>query len=162
MTSEIFWQFISFFGETIFWIGFFIISGILYLILDKRNRKKVSWIFHSLLPSLLVLTLLVELLKFSFQVPRPCILLTGCPSDYSFPSGHAATVSAFAIITFLNLRKPKIYIPAFILAFLVGASRILLGYHTLADVIFGAVVGIFVAATMDGLIKRFFIRPGKK
>ena len=162
MTFEIFWQFVSFFGDRIFWIALFLISGILYLFLDKANRKKISWGFYYLLPSALVLTVLIELLKFSFQIPRPCILLEGCPSDYSFPSGHTAIISTLATIAILKLKKPKIYIPLVILAVLVGASRIFLGYHTLADVIFGALAGIFVAIIITKTVNKFFMKPGKK
>jgi membrane-associated phospholipid phosphatase len=162
MTFEIFWQFISFFGDRLFWIVFFIISGILYLFLDKRRRKKISWIFYSLLPSILVLTVFIELLKISFQIPRPCIPFENCPSGYSFPSGHTAIISTFTTITILQLKKPKIYIPLIILTILVGASRIFLDYHTLADVIFGALVGIFVAIVMNKAVNKFFIKPDKK
>ncbi|WP_049723771.1 phosphatase PAP2 family protein [Gilvimarinus polysaccharolyticus] len=62
------------------------------------------------------------------------------PSDqFSFPSGHtaAAFVFAFLILSFY----PLFAIPAYLMATLIGISRVLLGVHFPTDIIAGAVLG---------------------
>ena len=59
--------------------------------------------------------------------------------DPAFPSGH--TAFAFAGATILADRYPKLRIPLYIGASLVGVSRIYLGRHYASDVIAGAAVG---------------------
>ena len=61
----------------------------------------------------------------------------------SFPSGHAGT--AFAIATVLSNRYPRLRIPFYLGATLVGISRIYLGRHYPSDVLVGAAIGTFTA-----------------
>jgi len=154
MAFEYFWQFVTNFGDMIYWIGFFVSFALIYTFLDKRDKKRISWILYVLLPSVLIAYGFSEVLKFLFQIPRPCFLLENCPTGYSFPSSHATIITAFAIITILNLKKPKLYILPIILAVLVGLSRIALGYHTLTDVIGGAVIGFFVSILVNEIYKK--------
>ena len=65
--------------------------------------------------------------------------------DSSFPSGH--TAYAFAGATILGNRYPKLRIPLYLVAGLVGVSRVYLGRHYPTDVIGGAIVGT-VAGTL--------------
>ncbi len=89
--------------------------------------------------------LLSEILKGIFQLPRVCSIETNpyCLSNYSFPSGHAAVIfTVFSGIYFiLNRRK---YLWIFALPFLVAASRIVLGVHTIQDVAAGSAIGLLV------------------
>ena len=59
--------------------------------------------------------------------------------DPSLPSGH--TAFAFTVATILGDRYPKLRIPLYIGAGLVGVSRIYLGRHYASDVVAGATVG---------------------
>jgi membrane-associated phospholipid phosphatase len=68
--------------------------------------------------------------------------LVATPSSYSFPSGHTAT--AFATATVIGLLHPRLRLPVFALATLVGLSRIYLGVHFFFDVVAGAALGIAV------------------
>jgi undecaprenyl-diphosphatase len=61
----------------------------------------------------------------------------------SFPSGHATTIFAFAMV--VGFLMPRLFIPAFLLAMLVGISRIAVGAHYASDVIGGALCGILIA-----------------
>lgn len=68
----------------------------------------------------------------------------------SFPSGHATTSFAFAmVVAFL---KPSWFWPAIIIAVLVGISRMAVGMHYGTDVIGGAVLGVVGAY----LVRLFF------
>jgi membrane-associated phospholipid phosphatase len=65
----------------------------------------------------------------------------------AFPSGH--TAYAFAGATLLGNRYPKLRIPLYIGAGLVGVTRIYLGRHYASDVIAGAAVGTITGALVS-------------
>ena len=71
-------------------------------------------------------------------------LLIKAPKDFSFPSGHTACGFSFVIILFL--KKNKWWLPAFVLASLIGFSRLYLYVHFFTDVICGALCGIIFGA----------------
>jgi undecaprenyl-diphosphatase len=69
------------------------------------------------------------------------------PSDrFSFPSGHAT--NAFAIGSVVALAFPLVAVPALAVAASVAASRVVLGLHWLSDVLAGALVGLFIGASV--------------
>ena len=75
---------------------------------------------------------------------RPLDKVVGNPA---FPSGH--TAYAFAGATLLGARYPKLRIPLYIGAGLVGVTRIYLGRHYASDVIAGAAVGTITGALVS-------------
>ena len=75
---------------------------------------------------------------------RPLDKALGNPA---FPSGH--TAYAFAGATLLGNRYPKLRIPLYIGAGLVGITRIYLGRHYASDVIAGAAVGTLTGALVS-------------
>ena len=75
---------------------------------------------------------------------RPLDEVVGNPA---FPSGH--TAYAFAGATLLGARYPKLRIPLYIGAGLVGLTRIYLGRHYASDVIAGAAVGTITGALVS-------------
>ena len=75
---------------------------------------------------------------------RPLDEVVGNPA---FPSGH--TAYAFAGATLLANRYPKLRIPLYIGAGLVGITRIYLGRHYASDVIAGAAVGTITGALVS-------------
>lgn len=78
----------------------------------------------------------------------------------SFPSGH--TMAAFALFSFLAFIFPKkkgIAFLFFILALIVGISRIYLVQHFLEDVILGSIIGVLLGLGLHFLYKRFAFNP---
>jgi undecaprenyl-diphosphatase len=155
MVFDTFWVLISYFADIAYWIGFAVSFLIIYPLLEKKDKIKVFWIIYALLPAVFLAYSLNFILKSIFQIERPCVMLSNCPSGYSFPSGHASLIFAFATIVTIYEKKYKSYLWAIPLAILVGLSRIFLNYHTVADVIGGAFVGIFSAIVVFKLSKNF-------
>lgn len=85
----------------------------------------------------------------NFNMVEGVHLLTGLTS---FPSGH--TMSGFGLFYLLALhfnKKISIGVLCFILALIVGISRIYLFEHFLKDVFFGGICGIIIAQFIDYL-----------
>ncbi|WP_202621574.1 phosphatase PAP2 family protein [Anaerocolumna sedimenticola] len=97
------------------------------------------------------------LLKQIFGRARPFIrfpdikLLINKPGSYSFPSGH--TMSSFTAATVIFHAGKYAGIPAYLLAGLIGFSRVYLFVHYPTDVLAGAVFGIVTAFMVIWLVK---------
>ena len=127
------------------------------LIICKRTRKAG------------VLALMSLILCFSFnnliiknivRRTRPYEMFMGVrrlipkPHDFSFPSGHSASSFAVSTSLFLNLPK-KAGIPLLMLAFAISISRLYLGVHYPADVLFGAFNGVIAACVVNCIAKKY-------
>jgi len=79
------------------------------------------------------------------------------PMDVQSPSGHvaAATVVTGGLAVLLTRRRVSIFPAALLAAAMIGISRLLLGMHSLPEVIVGALIGLAGAAAM----MRFAGRP---
>jgi undecaprenyl-diphosphatase len=83
-------------------------------------------------------------LKHLVHRPRPFLTVHGAvplitPHGFSFPSGHATLAMAMAVV--LTYYFPKGRYPIYVLAVLVGLSRVYFGTHYLSDVLAGFVLG---------------------
>ncbi|MCX6258280.1 MAG: phosphatase PAP2 family protein [Bacteroidia bacterium] len=74
---------------------------------------------------------------------------------YSFPSGHAACAFATFIIIAFSVKNNFIKLAMFLLALLIGYSRIYLSQHFLVDVYFGSVFGSVISAVSYWFFSRF-------
>jgi undecaprenyl-diphosphatase len=121
------------------------IIGIVLIVLFfiKKNRLMVISSAVSVFLSRIVIT---EPLKRIINTTRP----NGEP--FSFPSGHSAIVFAIAMAIFYFNKKWGIV--AFVLAILVGISRVYVGVHWPIDILAGALVGI-----LSGIIVHLLIKP---
>ncbi len=87
-------------------------------------------------------------MKHSSRRKRPCEIEPHCwasilpPDKYSFPSGHSIT--AFGVATALGLFYPQLMAVLLTAAFLIAASRIILGMHFLSDVVAGCAIGLML------------------
>jgi len=112
-------------------------------------RKGIRVVRHTVLP-LSAATSLVEFpIKAFFRRNRPfiafiqAIVIGKKPGSWSFPSGHSA--SSFAGVWLLSHEYPRLSLVFFMLAALVGFSRIYLGDHYPGDVLSGALSGMALA-----------------
>jgi undecaprenyl-diphosphatase len=110
-------------------------------------RRRIRWQqFARLLAALLMASLIADtFLKPAFGRDRPFLstpritVIGQRLADASFPSGHAATSVAGAII--ISSFVPRLWPAWLLIACAVGYSRIYLGVHYPLDVAAGAIVG---------------------
>ena len=67
----------------------------------------------------------------------------------SFPSGHSAVITAFAVVA--GVIVPRLRIVWWLIALAVMGAQIALYYHFVSDVIAGATLGYIVATAIMGL-----------
>ncbi len=119
---------------------------ILFFILIQSNPGGFPLFFY-LSGSLLIGQLFVHPVKWMVNRPRPCLALTGARvfralnNNNSFPSGHTCAAITMAFV--LAQTFPHAALLLFILAVMVGISRIYLGVHYPTDVLAGAAIGYF-------------------
>jgi len=141
---DAFFSFFSLLGLTM------IIWMILFFIFWQNERKDKTHhhFFLAFVASFGITSVLVNIvIKNIAHRTRPWIeqglLETFCPSDFSFPSGHAAGAFAGAVIfSYFDKKHQWLY---YGIALLISFSRIYLGCHYLLDVVFGALIGFFIS-----------------
>lgn len=129
--------------------GFFWIAiGVLFLLFGFRKkiwRSRGLLVLFSLAANFLACNVILKPLV---DRTRPYYVLDYTPlippvGDPSFPSGH--TSASFAAATAIYCINKKWGIAAYLLAAVMGFSRLYLGVHFPTDVLFGAVVGMVAA-----------------
>jgi membrane-associated phospholipid phosphatase len=154
-----FWFAVTQLGLPEAWASIALGMVITYLILrhtlwkkDSRERRAFKSVTLLLVLGLGLTFVLVEAVKESARVPRPCVPCTGSPEeiscnpycvdgDYSFPSGHAATGFCVATVFFILWRR-RSGLAVFLAAALIAFSRVALGVHTFQDILAGGAIGI--------------------
>lgn len=108
----------------------------------------------------------IEIMKALFKTPRPFAVfgkdavhvIFHPPENFSFPSGHASTAFAAAMILSSSLGVPRAL--AYGLAALVCVTRLYVGVHFPSDVIAGALWGTLVSWICLRFLKNT-LRPQK-
>jgi undecaprenyl-diphosphatase len=119
-----------------------------YLWIKKGSRGRLTLLTLALFVALAD-PISSRLIKHWVQRPRPCAALpgvltpAGVRGTFSFPSSHAVNIGGAALIIALNF--PSWSLPAFLLAALVGLSRVYLGLHYPSDVLVGYLIGGAIA-----------------
>lgn len=148
-TEIVSWLFLA-----ITWLGdgiFIIALGLISFFILKWKKFALLTLFSYALSGAIV-----QLLKNLLDTRRPLAFLqdTGYPyfsgqitvhTFNSFPSGHTATAFAWTAIALFCLINKRYSILLFLVAMLVGYSRIFLGQHFPEDVLAGAAIGMFSA-----------------
>ena len=136
----------------------YILVGILFVFLLKDFRKYCRVAAEVLVSVILARLVIVEIIRFIWYQPRPFVanqvnlLLPHVPSA-SFPSGHAAFFFALSfLIYFYNKKAGFLLLSA---SFLIGISRVFCGLHWPADILGGALIGIFSALVIKKISQRW-------
>ena len=150
------------------WVWLYIFSLMLLLTGKKENFIQIGFSFYDIKPTyrnwfsfLLGIILLIvvtdqssNIFKDYFQRLRPCHdpdliglfrdVKETCGGLYSLFSAHAANTFAFATFIFFMTKKTyrNLSLILFLWASVVSYSRIYIGVHFPADIIFGAIYGI--------------------
>jgi undecaprenyl-diphosphatase len=129
------------------------IAFVVILFIKKTRLMAISIAVTTFLARIVI----AEPLKRIVHLARPYIsldnvkkLISENGDHLSFPSGHATIVFAIAVAIYFFNKKWGII--AFVIAILVGISRIFVGVHWPIDILGGAVIGIF-----SGMIVNKFI-----
>ena len=138
--------------ETITWLPVYII--ILVLMIRAYGWHTVLWLLAISLAVTLSDQLTSSIMKPFFERLRPShdpaleglvhIVEGYRGGKYGFVSSHAANAFAVATVVFLSLRAfhPRIWL-MFLVAGVIAYTRIYLGVHYPADILIGALIGIF-------------------
>ncbi|WP_424183769.1 phosphatase PAP2 family protein [Actinokineospora sp. G85] len=141
---------LSLFGEhSAGWFGL----GLLGAVLDRRRRK--DWLLAS--AGVVAAHAASIAVKRVVRRPRPTDpsvkVLVGTPSKLSFPSSHATSTTAAAVVFSGLTGKPLV--PVLVPPMLV--SRLVLGVHYPTDVLAGSVLG----GVLGALVRRRFQKAGR-
>lgn len=136
--------------------GYIWIACILLMLCFRKTRRAgiaaaaalaISFAFNNLLLKNLIAR------TRPYEVFEGVRLLIERQSDYSFPSGHAASSFATAVVMFRMLPK-KYGVPALTLAVMIALSRLYVGVHFPGDVAAGALSGTVIALLVSEWFKR--------
>ena len=133
------------------WIGFTAATVALVAVLAGARRPwDAIWVAATITLAQLAVT---PFLKEAFDRPRPTAgSAIPLPSSDAFPSGHAASAAATCgVVAVLAAerwpeRRRAIWAVAAVLAFAIGASRLVLNVHFLTDVLGGWCFGTALLA----------------
>ena len=120
----------------------------------------VTWrrpyVFLLVATTALTTSFVTTLFKYLVQRDRPPTIvldpepLMDVPTTSSFPSGHTST--SFACAYVISRLAPRLTVFVFVLAALIGFSRVYVGVHYPLDVLAGAVLGVAVAKALLTLL----------
>ncbi len=136
--------------------GILWIAVTLLMFVPRRARKYAHVAAFALLLGLLCSNVIIKPLVARIRPydVQQIVLLIREPNDFSFPSGH--TLASFAVATALCMWKPRLGIPALILAVLIAFSRMYLYVHYPTDVLVGIVLGVGFAFLSLAIANRMF------
>ncbi|WP_120520957.1 phosphatase PAP2 family protein [Arthrobacter celericrescens] len=129
-----FWDFVNLVLNWAGYTGMFVFHALLAAALIARRRPRMA-LFTVV--SGLVVTLLVQLLKWLIQRPRPgdAGVFT---ETFSYPSGHASSTAAFVVAAALLIGRAWAWVLAALGTVSMMISRTYLAAHWLTDVVGGA------------------------
>ena len=148
------------FGEE---TAFLVAAMILFWCVDKRKGYYVLAVGF-------LGTLVNQILKLTFRVPRPWVLdpeftiverARAAASGFSFPSGHSTSaVGTFGAIGYASW-NPVVKWACYGICILVPLSRMYLGVHTPEDVLVGAGLSVLMISVLSPMVGRHSERGTK-
>jgi membrane-associated phospholipid phosphatase len=154
-TGSWIWSNITIFGDTL-------VFAVLFLPFIRR----FPYLIYAMLLALILSTLLVQIPKHIFDIPRPAGLLSASTitiigPDYrhnAFPSGHSATIFCLYILFLQYIRSP--YGKVLLLLFSTGVmlSRVVVGIHWPLDISTGAVIGILSGYVAVDIVNNYLTK----
>lgn len=124
---------------------------LLPIIIVAKETDARSWLMLALMAFTAERTL-YYVLKNTFRRRRPPAALENfkasivASDEFSLPSGH--TSGAFLFVTFLSFGISLMFLPLYLWAMSVGASRVILGVHFPTDIVIGALIGTSIALVL--------------
>ena len=95
----------------------------------------------------------VDMISPEFHPMAKAATGSGTPLKGGVPSGHSAVAFSIATSVSLETQDPLISLLCLILAVMVSHSRLLLSIHTMREVVYGALTGIFITISVTLLFK---------
>ena len=143
---DVFFHYFTFVGD---WVPYAAVA----LLLFYRYRMAIFVLVTQLASGLVSI-----IIKQTWNEPRPILFfkehfptvklhqIVGehLHSTHSFPSGHTITAFAFFLSLSFFAKRPSLHFLYFIMALLVGYSRIYLSQHFALDVLVGSFVGVLI------------------
>ena len=116
-------------------------------------QRRAPALFATVLAADIAAELLADLGKAIVARDRPAVHRLGPPvSSHSFPSGHASTSFACAVV--LAAAAPRLRAPLYLLAAAIAFSRLYNGDHYPLDVVAGALLGTATALLLLAAARR--------
>ena len=152
ISGSFIWSNLTFLGDTL--------PVCAVVVLFIRKMPDIVW---SGILSTILATLIVNILKHYFDIPRPASVIDKSLINiigpvlyaHSFPSGHTVTIFTFTGLLIYRFRSFIFRVTIITLAILVGISRIVVGAHWPADVLGGAVIGLLCSMAGIFLVSKF-------
>jgi membrane-associated phospholipid phosphatase len=145
-----------------------VFGAIILLLLVAKRPFRNWWYFSAALLCNLIPSLFTQLVKSWVHAPRPLKYFNDAPwihynnewerlLERSFPSGH--TTAAFCLFCFLacvlGAHRRWFGVLFFVLALLVGYSRIYLAAHFFLDVYVGSIIGVVFTILVVLLMRKY-------
>lgn len=140
------------------YLQYWLVGGLLAFAIVYRRQNGFRIFTDALLAALFSRLIVTEIIRFFYVKPRPFEVmdvyrLIDHSTGSAFPSGHAAFFFAFAAAVFLcNRLWGSIFFAG---AILISVSRVVGGIHWPADILGGAIVGIFSGILIFYTMKRY-------